>query len=74
MIEYYHTTARKMTDALFVTTPEQLVDEIVKAVKELRQGYGGEFTRVMVEIINEIREPMQEALRGTDVDDPVSQA
>ena len=67
MIEYYH----KIDDQFhyFKTTPEQIADELVRCINNLLGSYRyTEFTRVMVEIINKIRDPMTSADRMEEDD------
>ena len=52
----------------FINTPEQYITEIIRILHTLSTGYENEFTRSMVETINDIRDPMMaaEAMEGED--------
>jgi len=52
----------------FINTPEQYISEIIRILHTLSTGYENEFTRSMIETINDIRDPMMaaEALEDED--------
>ena len=55
----------------FINTPEQYVAEIIRIMHTLSSGYENEFTRSMIETINDIRDPMMAA--ETDAYEEVQQ-
>lgn len=55
-INYHHIFAS--SDRVFKVTPEQITDLLSDSLKKLNSGYKSEFYRVMIEIINKIRQPL----------------
>ena len=57
----------------FINTPEQYISEIIRILHTLSTGYENEFTRSMIETINDIRDPMMAAEALEDEDEEQQQ-